>query len=569
MRGTDELATELERLLIRTGIGIHVRFVPVCLSAGKSSRFGPFLAIHRVMSDPVARNNQASPGNQRKIMIVGAGIAGLCAGVYARKNGFDAEIVEMGHTTGGLATSWKRQDYTFENCLHWLLGSHPESSWHTLWKEVFDIDALRFIDPEDFARIEIEGGAALTIPRNSSRLERALLKFAPEDALAIKRLVRGIKRLEKCELSPPGPLSWQSLAQAIKMAPFLPELRFWSRLTSRELGGWFRHPLLREFFGGGSQGRMSAIALIFSMAWMSRKDAGYPIGGSRAVIDSIEARFRSLGGTIRFGSKVDRILTDGNRAVGVHLADGQELRSDWVISAADGHGTVFGLLPSRFRDPRLTAPYKTIPTFPSYLQISLGIRRDLSELPGYFIRVLRDALVVDSETALRQVAFRVFNFDPTFAPRGKTAVTCFLPTYNSDYWSRLEAKDPTSYQKRKKEVTDSVIQILENRLPGLRDAIEEVDVSTPATVRRYTGNWKGSMEGFLPTPKTGFRPLRMEARGLKNFMMIGQWVMPGGGLPSGLMTGRLGIQKICKVEARSFSTLDPAEVQRRRRLLAG
>ena len=61
----------------------------------------------------------------RKIVIIGGGIAGLCAGVYARKCGYDVEVLEQHDNAGGLAT---RGDYTFETCLHWLLGANPDDA---------------------------------------------------------------------------------------------------------------------------------------------------------------------------------------------------------------------------------------------------------------------------------------------------------------------------------------------------------------------------------------------------------------------------------------------------------
>jgi phytoene dehydrogenase-like protein len=155
-------------------------------------------------------------------------------------------------------------------------------------------------------------------------------------------------------------------------------------------------------------------------------------------------------------------------------------------------------------------------------------------------------LAVDPGTELSQLTFRFFHFDPTFAPPGKTAVTCILPTYNFQFWVDLQQRDPRQYQKQKDRIAEAVITILERSMPGVRRAIEVIDVSTPATVIRYTGNWKGSMEGWLPSPNTGFKPLRNTLPGLQRFFMAGQWVMPGGGLPSGLMTARSAIQAICK-----------------------
>ena len=101
-----------------------------------------------------------SPG---KIVVIGGGIAGLCTVVYARKCGYDVELLEMHDTAGGLATSWHRGAYVFETCLHWLMGSNPSRPFHERWREVFDIDRLQFVEPEEFTRIETEHGESLPI----------------------------------------------------------------------------------------------------------------------------------------------------------------------------------------------------------------------------------------------------------------------------------------------------------------------------------------------------------------------------------------------------------------------
>ena len=93
-----------------------------------------------------------------KIVVIGAGIAGLCTAVYAQSCGYQIEIVEQHNTAGGLATSWRRGDYTFETCLHWLVGSNPHGTMHAHWQEVFDIDKLTFVYPEEFVRLEDEKG---------------------------------------------------------------------------------------------------------------------------------------------------------------------------------------------------------------------------------------------------------------------------------------------------------------------------------------------------------------------------------------------------------------------------
>lgn len=493
--------------------------------------------------------NECTP----KIVIIGAGIAGLCAGVYARKNDFCTEVVEMNHISGGLAMSWRRQEYTFETCLHWLLGSNPESSFHELWNEVLDMDRVNFIEPEEVAHIETEDGERLVIRRDVAEMEKALLSAAPEDEKQIRRLVRGVRRLHHCDLPIPGQRNLKNLIPMLNMLAHLPEIRHWSTLSIRQLRQEFSSPLVRHFFGGAEVDNMSALALLFSLAWMTSHDAAYAIGGSQALIHLIERKLRELGGRVLYNSKVEQILVEDDRAVGVRLSDGSRIDSDWVISAADGHETIFSLLPEKYRDEKVAEPYHTMPVFPSYLQVSLGISRDLSGEPASLTRVLREPLQVDPRTSLNQLTFRIFHFDPTFAPPGKTAVTCFLPTFNYAYWVDLHRDDLSAYLSQKQQLADNVIGILERRIPGIRNDVEVIDIATPASIIRYTGNWKGSMEGFQITPGRSFRVLPMEIKGLNNFRMIGQWVLPGGGLPAGLMTGRLGIRGICRAEHRPFS----------------
>jgi phytoene dehydrogenase-like protein len=228
---------------------------------------------------------------------------------------------------------------------------------------------------------------------------------------------------------------------------------------------------------------------------------------------------------------VHSILVEDDAAVGVRLESGKTLHADRVLSAADGHATLQSLLGGRYSEPHLEAAYSNWKPYPSYLQISLGIAQDLSHLPGFGSRVLDAPLVVDPVTQLKQLSYRCFHFDPTFAPPGKTAITCLLPTYGVDYWMQLRERDPERYRAEKARVAEVVAGVLERAHPGLRSGIEVTDVSTPATVIRFTGNWRGSMEGWLPTPNIGLRPLPNRLPGLANFHMAGQWVMPGSVAP--------------------------------------
>jgi len=484
--------------------------------------------------------------NGKKIVIIGGGIAGLSAAVYALKCGYKVEVLEMHDMAGGLAMSWHRGPYTFETCLHWLIGSKPGGEFNQVWKELVDLDKLTFVNPHEFVRIETEDGDTLRVYTNADMLEAELLRRAPDDIAAIRDFIHAIRTFGKFRMiDPSGGLAenWLNMLRDIPVMPLLMKV---GKMSGKEYGARFADPLLRALFSTGDMGKLTALAMALSLAWMNEQDAGYCVGGSQALIRLFTERIAELGGVIRVNARVERILVEHDRAIGVQLSGGEAIPADWVISAADGHATIYEMLGGRYVDDAVRKIYAESETFASYLQVSLGIAQDLSDQPPMLTRVLRTPIEVDPETELANVAFRFFHFDPTFAPAGKTAVTSILPTRNYQYWKNLRDQDAQRYRAEKARVAEAIVGVLEGHLQGVRERIEVIDVSTPASVIRYTGNWKGSQEGWLMRPGAGFRPFPNTLPSLDRFYLIGQWIMPGGGLPSGPMTARPVVKAICK-----------------------
>jgi len=205
----------------------------------------------------------------RKVIIVGAGIAGLCAAVYARKCGYAVTVLEQHERPGGLATSWQRDAYTFEACLHWLLGSNPRDPMHAVWREVFAIERLHFVYPEEWMRVEGEQGEHLSIYSDLERLEAELLRHAPQDEAQIRQFVHAVRSLSHCPL-PSLSSAWRDrVMTGLQLIPRIPLLQTLSHITSEAYGKRFNDPLLRGFFGEGENAQLSVVALAFALAWVS------------------------------------------------------------------------------------------------------------------------------------------------------------------------------------------------------------------------------------------------------------------------------------------------------------
>ncbi|MDH4213311.1 MAG: NAD(P)/FAD-dependent oxidoreductase, partial [Candidatus Thorarchaeota archaeon] len=111
-----------------------------------------------------------------------------------------------------------------------------------------------------------------------------------------------------------------------------------------------------------------------------------------------------------------------------------------------------------------------------------------------------------------------------------------------------------AYEAEKRQIAEMLIRQLEILYPGITSEIEMVDVATPYTTWRYTLNDMGSPMGWLMTKDTLMTQLPRTLPNLDNFYMAGQWVLPGGGVPGCIYSGRNVIQILCKRDRKQFRT---------------
>ncbi len=504
---------------------------------------------------------------EKSIVIIGAGIAGLSAGCYARMNGYETKIFEMHNIPGGVCTAWKRNGYTIDGCLHWLVGSAPGVGYHQLWREVGAVQGLEMLDLDEYLRVEGSDGKSLILYCDVDRLETHLLELAPEDARTIRTLTKAIRKFARFDFrvdkAPELYSLGDKLGTAFAMLPFAGPFLHWRKVSVGDFATKLKNPFLRKTFAsmGEEIDDFPMLALIMPLAWLKRKVAGYPLGGSIPFARAIEKRFLDLGGSIQYGARVVEILTEpgdrGDRAVGVRLEDGTEHHADVVISAADGRTTIFDMLGGRYVDETIKGYYETMKLFPPLLYIGLGIADPLDDIPSTVSGItfpLSPPIEIDGKLRER-LSFKTYNFDPHLAPDGKCVIVLML---SSDYdrWAEL-SKDPERYAAEKEAACEAVLDALERRIPGIREKVEMRDVATPVTWERFTGNWRGSYEGWLPTPKQMMMQMKKTLPGLDGFHMIGQWTTPGGGLPPAVSSGRHVVQVLCKQDGKRFVATEP------------
>lgn len=487
----------------------------------------------------------------KRIIIVGAGIGGLAAGCYAQLCGYRSRIYEMHSTPGGVCTAWQRHGYTFDGCIHNLAGTTPTSAFHNMWRELGVIPNVAMRGHPELVRVERPDGEPLTVYADLDRLQQHLKELAPHDGAVIDELIQAARqftRIDVLGLALAKP--FERLRALISAAPLFAK---YGGTTLEQFAGRFSDQFLRSAFPTlvYDWPQQSMLMLLQFLGRLHIGDLGWPVGGSRAVVQAIAQHYEQLGGRVSYDSPVRNVLVEDGRAAGVVLGDGTEHRADIVISNANGHGTIFGMLGGKYTSRAIRSYYgEPEDRIEMGIHVSLGVARYLSREPHAIVLPLEQPVMIADQ--LRQRLFvEPFGFDASLAPAGKSVLKVVMAT-SFRYWWELH-KNPERYAAEKAKIGNAVIDLLAGRFAGLRRQVETIDVATPMTTLRFTGNGHGYRMPISRTIRnlvTG-RRLSQTLPGLANFYMVGQWAgVPG--VSSVAAMGRDVVREICRRDQRPF-----------------
>jgi phytoene dehydrogenase-like protein len=505
----------------------------------------------------VKNTAMAAPVPAGKVIIIGAGIAGLSCGCYLQMCGIQTEILEAGLLPGGLCTAWHRGPYVFDGCLRWLIGAQQPSAFHQIWTELGALTGRKVFIHDEMLRIECADGQTLIVPTDLDKLAREFKRIAPEDSGLIDKLVRDARRCAPLEPPLENALElmthFEKMKLGLRYLPMVPTIFRYKSLPITTYVARYKNKFLREalqLIVGNED--MSALVLVMLLAFRTRNNTGFVAGGSWDFAMAIADRYTRLGGTVRYKTRVTTVKVENNRATGVQCADGTFVPADTVVSCADGHTTIFKMLEGKFVDKKIRYLYDHCQPFPAIVQVSLGIKRTFPDAPHTLNLPLREPIRIDDQTRCDRLEVETFGSESGLCPAGTTVMTLRFQT-RYEFWTGLKKNSPQLYRAEKKRVVQECIALLDQRFPGLAEHLERSDIATPATYVRYTGNWQGSYEGWLPTPRILGRRISYTLPRLKNFYMAGHWVVAGGGLPSAALAGRYVAQMVCAQHGKKFT----------------
>lgn len=473
-------------------------------------------------------------------IVIGAGISGLTTAVYLQRSGIQTLILERAAGPGGVSTSWKRQGYTFEGGIHWLIGAKEELPLHQIWKETGALqenNPVYFKDPI-YTLLDNEG--TMPLFRDLHGLEvkgfrdRVALWSLRFHLACFNHFHQPISDLRGLKVKNPRPFS---LMEYVKMLPAAVITPF---LMIQSAGGYvkrFKNKRIRALLAAVVEPDINALSLIYTLGTFHVGDSGYPKGGSLRMAQNMADTFLGYGGEIRYHTLVEEVFPKGE-GWAVRVKD-EVLTANAVVVSADARSAIDTLFRTPLQDSWAKKMRKGLKTT-QCMFLGVGVKADLSSWPRSMQIVLPRPLEAAGRTYETII---VNNYATTegYAPKGCTAFTCLLhgPTYA--YWKT--AKEDGSYEAKKAEVMENFLEVMGEVIPEIRDAVVVTDMATPLTYERYCGTFEGSyMTDWPPFSRLYHAPVRYR----KGLYFTGQRTAYSGGLPPAAQSGYTAAQTVCK-----------------------
>ncbi|WP_069166480.1 phytoene desaturase family protein [Nocardia altamirensis] len=472
-------------------------------------------------------------------IVIGAGNAGLTAAATLQRGGARTLLLERHNIPGGCGTSFRRGRFEFEVALHQLSGVGVEgqsiSLREGLFRQLGIADKLEFVQEHDLYRAVVPGRLDLTLPADWDGAIDAIEAEFPGNRDRTARFFELVKQVT----------FWQIAAMrgmpADQLGPLLFE--YGLRPAKAVFDEYFEDDRIKAALGmywtylGQPPSKLPFQDLALMLFAYFEFKPWHVRGGSQAMSTAILDTFLSAGGDVRFNTGVEAVLTSAGRAIGVRLDDGTEVTALDVVSNASLPST-YGMLegidvPAAVRDDLATRRVGV-----SGFALHMGLDATPAELGFTTSTTFVNADLDDDHTyggwrsfaPARGICVSSYDVAPIgFAPAGATHVSLITLQY-ADIWRDVSPRD---YARTKFAYADTLLDLCETVTPGIRDAIEEVDVATPLTMMRYLGHPGGAIYGYDQDAGEGwlFRNSERETH-VPGLHLAGSWAGMGGFQPT-------------------------------------
>ena len=482
-------------------------------------------------------------------IVIGSGIGGLTAASQLVAKGYSVLVLEKYLIPGGSAGYFDRTTeagtYRFDVGASMIFGFGDKGTTNLLTRALASIDRRieTIPDPVQIA-YHLPDGLTPRVHRDYAEFIEELASYFPHEKQGIRKFYdeawRVFNYLNSMEL-----LSLEELGYLLRVfgqAPLscLGLARYLPVNVGQVARKYIQDEQLLKFIDmecycwsvvPAERTPMINAGMVFS----DRHYGGinYPKGGVGKIAEEMAEGFQDKGGEIRYGARVTQILRQGRKAVGVKLANGEEIRARRIISNATRWDTFEQLLPAEELPRAERSWQKRYEQSPSFLSLHLGVQADAigQEMDCHHI-VLEDWARMEEEQGTIFVSIPTL-LDPDLAPPNRHIIHTFTPS-SMVHW---EGITPSEYRAKKQQDAMALVKRLEAIWPGLSDRIELMEVGTPRTHRKFLGRINGSY-GPIPSKRPlGLLGVPFNRTSIPHLYCVGDSTFPGQGLNAVAFSG--------------------------------
>ena len=498
------------------------------------------------------------------VVIIGAGLAGLSAGIKLAQNGHSVTILEKHNQVGGCATTFKRKDFEVEVGLHAINGLREGEPQRDLLKELNVWSKLKPLEIKEFYHFRIPEILEFEFPTDPELAKYNLKTTFPKEVDAIEHyfndlnLARKIGQLftnrdqEKIleanlEENQQILTSWQTTS----VGTYLDRLNVSTKLYMCILGnlGYY----------SDNPYKLSLLYFLVAQASFIYGGAFYFQGGSQSLSNALKDEFLRLGGNLYLKTEVKSIHIENSRTAACEAKNGFIYRCEYMIANCAIPYLINNLLPEPFASKIGRKVRKHSPAC-SISNLYLGFNCDLKALGSkYYSNFFLKSEAIKQLDDLRKINhsnmkdLKILDWakwagclvDYSQLDHGmcqskySSAVICTI-----DYASRWNKYDKQSYKEQKKHFAQTLLDWLDKILPSASDKIIYKEVSTPLTIEKFTNNSEGSPYGYEQSPLSSGAFRIGFASPIRGLFFASAWTRPGGGFTGALLSGKHCARKV-------------------------
>jgi prolycopene isomerase len=478
-------------------------------------------------------------------IVIGSGIGGLVTATQLAAKGAKVLVLERYLIPGGSAGYFERQGYRFDVGASMIFGFGDRGTTNLLTRALDAVDVTLETIPDPVQiHYHLPNALELQVHRDYEAFIQELTHAFPHEAEGIRRfydecwaVFNCLNAMELLSLEEPRYLTrvfFQHPLACLGLVKYLPQNV--GDIARR----YITDPTLLHFLDiecycwsvvPADLTPMINAGMVFS----DRHYGGinYPKGGVGQIAQKLVEGLENAGSTILYKARVNEILLNNGRAIGVKLASGHKLYAKRIVSNATRWDTFEKLLPADAKPNREKRWQQRYRKSPSFLSLHLGVRADIVPADAACHHIM-----VDEWERMEDPYGTLFLsiptlLDPSLAPDGYHIFHSFTPCWIED-WQGLSSSD---YDAKKKEMAAALIQRLDAIFPGLSGALNYQEIGTPRTHRRFLGREDGTY-GPIPAKKLlGLLGMPFNRTAVPGLYCVGDSTFPGQGLNAVAFSG--------------------------------